>query len=328
MLKLFSALVCILCTQFVHAKILIITHAHNRPEFIEWQYLCFKKFLLDDYEFVVFNDAVVPKHFRAIKEMCSKLQIKCFPIPQEIHSHLYPLILPPERFFAHPSNRHADGIQYSFQQLGFDYDGIVALVDSDLFFIRPISIVNLLEDCDIAAVTSPGFKYEWQINKLYRRDPIKYLWPGVVFMHMNRLPNKQDLDFTPGDYGSFTLDTGGHTYFYLKNNPTVRLKELDEFHFQMNKDYLQISMDLPEDEKIEKLRFLNFNTKEMKFLLNRPHGVDVEFGFNNHFLHYRGASFEMTSIMNHSQEYVDTKTLWIRGFIEDLLKEDVTTNAP
>ena len=37
-------------------KILIITHNYNRPDFIEIQSATFKKFLQDDYEYVVFND--------------------------------------------------------------------------------------------------------------------------------------------------------------------------------------------------------------------------------------------------------------------------------
>ena len=59
------------------SKVLIITHAYNRPEFIPLQDITFKKFLKDDYEFVVFNDARDPKikkdiYKRFAKTICYK----------------------------------------------------------------------------------------------------------------------------------------------------------------------------------------------------------------------------------------------------------------
>jgi hypothetical protein len=320
----FLVLTTVLSFQFLYAKVLVITHAFNRPEFIEWQHACLKKFLLDDYEFVVFNDAVGGKPQRLINTTCARLGIKCYPIPQEVHNHLYPLILPPERFIAHPSNRHADGIKYAFEQLGFHHDGIVALIDSDLFIIRPLSIASLLEGYDIAAVMSPGFDLSQKDHSVhphrYHIVPgIEYLWPGVVFMKMNQVPNKQDLDFSPGKYPHFQLDTGGHTFFYLQNNPGVRVNKLDQFHYQMNKEYLNVSMDLPHELKVQQLQNLKFNEKEINFLLKRPHGISVEFGYNNHFLHYRGASFEQTGFIGNSQDHVDRKTAWIQEFMKDLL---------
>jgi len=49
----------ILLTLFTNPKdkVLVLTCAFNRPDFIELQYKTFKAFLNDDYEFVVFNDA-------------------------------------------------------------------------------------------------------------------------------------------------------------------------------------------------------------------------------------------------------------------------------
>ena len=51
-------------------KILIITHAYNRPEFIEIQHLTFQKFLADEYEFVVFNDAPTDAMANQISKAC------------------------------------------------------------------------------------------------------------------------------------------------------------------------------------------------------------------------------------------------------------------
>ena len=48
----------VLTTQ---TKVLIFTYSYNKPEFIELQYKTFKKFLLDDHELIVFNDAIEKK---------------------------------------------------------------------------------------------------------------------------------------------------------------------------------------------------------------------------------------------------------------------------
>lgn len=54
-------------------KILILTYSYNRPEFIEWQHKTFEKFLLDDYEMIVFNDADNVVMSSQIKSMCKNL---------------------------------------------------------------------------------------------------------------------------------------------------------------------------------------------------------------------------------------------------------------
>jgi hypothetical protein len=315
MSKLLSILVCMLCTQFIHAKVLLITHAHNRPEFIEWQYHCFKKFFTDEYEFVVYNDAVSPKTHRAINNLCNKLGITCVPLPQEIHSHLYPVTLPQERFWAHPSNRHADGIRYSFYDKGFNHDGIVVLIDSDFFPIRPISIVDLLGDNDIASLMRVAF--DTRLPGWPRIDGLEYLWPPFVCLHMNRLPDKEGLDFSPGLFPTFTLDTGGHTLFYLQNHPQLKLKKLGLFHDVLDVAYLQVPRELPLETRTAELTKLGYSSKEITFILNRPGNATVEFAVDRHFLHYRGASYE--HLYPHLLTDMDKKIEWVGNFMKDLI---------
>jgi hypothetical protein len=314
MLKLFSILICILCTQFVHAKILLITHAHNRPEFIEWQYHCFKKFLLDDYEFVVYNDAVSPKVHRSINNVCKKLEITCIPIPQEIHAALYPVTLPKERFWGHPSNRHSDCITYSLQERGFNHDGVVVIIDSDFFLIRPLSIIELMDDHDIMAIMRVSF--DSRVPGWPQVVGLEYLWPAFTCLQMNRLPDKQGLDFSPGIYPTFTLDTGGHTLFYLQKHRHLKLKELGLFNTGLDMAYLQVPRELPTEERISQLTNLGFTPKEITFILNRPGNATTEFAVDRHFLHYRGASYEHTGS---SQDDIDRKLEWVKNFMHDLV---------
>lgn len=77
----------VVCQVIAKQKILIITHNFNRPDFIEIQHATFKKFLQDDYEYVVFNDATDSTLVQQINNICNKLQIEWIRVPlcQDIH---------------------------------------------------------------------------------------------------------------------------------------------------------------------------------------------------------------------------------------------------
>ena len=126
MLKKILFFLCVLSGFYEssEAKVLIITHAYNRPDFIEIQAKTFKKFLLDDYEFVVFNDSPNPIMHEAIRATCKKWGVMCVPIPQDIHTMPY---LPREEGddLTRPNIRHVNCIQYSLDTLGFNHEGIV-----------------------------------------------------------------------------------------------------------------------------------------------------------------------------------------------------------
>jgi len=136
-------------------KILIITHSYCRPDFIEWQDKTFRKFIKDKYEFVVFNDAAEEGMAQQIDAMCNNLAIQSIRVPQEIHTRPYLPRLPHESMQA-ANVRHATCVQYSLDVLGFDRDGIVCIIDSDMFFIRPFSISEYMKDAEIAAFIRTG----------------------------------------------------------------------------------------------------------------------------------------------------------------------------
>jgi len=193
--------------------VLIITHAYNQPDFIEMQIKGFKKFLADDYEFVVFNDARNPQIRKQIEIICGNYNIQCIGIPQEIHDRPYLQRWPGENN-NYPSVRHSNGIMYSLHKLGFNHDGIVCIIDSDMFLIKPFSITKFLDKFDIAALNQfPG--------------PINYLWPGLAFMNMKTMPNKETINWNCGRVNNTVVDTDGQTYHYLKSNSTLRVKYID-----------------------------------------------------------------------------------------------------
>jgi diphthamide synthase (EF-2-diphthine--ammonia ligase) len=64
------------CTN-LHAKVRILTFHYNQADFIEMQYKTLSKFLKDDFELIVFNDARTEKNKKWIERVCDQYQIKC-----------------------------------------------------------------------------------------------------------------------------------------------------------------------------------------------------------------------------------------------------------
>ncbi len=240
----------------IEAKLLVITHAYKRPDFIVLQDKTFRKFLKDDYEFVVYNDAREPKIFYAIQRTCKELNIRCIPIPQEIHKRPYLPRMQGE-LYDHPCITCANVVQYSLDTLGFDHNGLVMLIDSDMFLVGDLNVTEYMNDCDISGhAQSRGF--------------VTYLWNGIVFFNMNTLPSKNKLSFNCGNVAGQPCDVGGHTYYYLKKHPEVRKKFV-------NHVYVESHM---HESKMGQHPYLQLMIKE-----NIP---NCEFFLDYKLFHYRG----------------------------------------
>jgi len=293
---LFFALL-FLGNALLDAKVLIITHAYNHPDFIEMQCRTFQKFLIDDYEYIVFNDAPSGPMHDAIMDMCNKWDVTCIPIPQVFHDH------PQEEPFWQTSpdsegtKRHVDGIQFSLDLLGYDHEGIVAFFDSDLFLIKPFSISEAMEYYDIVSIFREPLESEG--------SEVKHLWPGLTFLAMNKLPNKRTLDFKCGKINDQLVDTGGYTYYYLKNNH-LKVKFIGKFPY--GKEYENYTNSHPQ-EKVVKFKELGFGDKEINWLMKYP-WLDVEFYTENCFLHYARGRF-----------FNELKTMAVVEFLEDILND-------
>lgn len=287
------------------ARTLIITHNYNRPEFIEIQQKTFKKFLLDDYEFVVFNDARDEGTARQIREACASCRVRCVQVPQEIHTRPYLKRKPQDNL--HQSNiRHANCVQYSLDILGFRHDDAVLILDSDMFLIRPFSVTSYMSDKDIAA--------------FIKRTPYKVycLCPVLTFLAMNRLPDKTTLDFNTGIISGWPVDSGGYTYHYLCKHPEVTLKSIDVLYshqlFLADLHINRFNPDpVPNEVKATFYMNLGFTDKEINFLLKKPD--TFEFYLEKNFLHYRDGSNDTRQ----SREYHLNKFRMFNEFINDIM---------
>jgi len=215
-------LVCFLLLYFfvppeLAAKIRILTFHYNQPDFVEMQYKTLKRFLNDEFELIVFNDAKTIENERGIENTCREYGIKCVRFEPEWHLidplniYLKRRLQDPstkgiwgwdaltsiEEIGDNPSVRHSHVIQYALDNYGYDHDDIVMIMDGDNFLIKPLSIRELLSSYDIIGFNQiPDY-----LGKSRKQQQIsvpqdtEMLWVVFIAFCPCKLPNPRELQF-------------------------------------------------------------------------------------------------------------------------------------
>lgn len=277
------------------AKVRLLTFHYNKPEYIELQNKTFKKFMIDDYELIVFNDAKVPELEKAIRETCEKHSIQCIRYEQAWHeadplndqvlawlkdpsisSHVGIKTKSQECVASQASIRHCHVIQYALDNFGYHHDDIVGIVDGDCFPIRPVSIKDLLGDNHIVG-----------IQKLVE-DNIDYLWVPFIIFNPSKIQNKSDLKFHVDVINNWLHDTGAHTYHFLNNNPEIRSQKYPGYNSSGFYHWTE--------EQLEAFGFLKEEITLMRnldSLKGYPWPITVEFHMQQQFIHMGNSSFDL-----------------------------------
>ena len=271
------------------ARILVITHSYNRPDFIEIQYHTFKKFLKDEYEFVVFNDAPSDNMKTAIEQTCDRLGIQCIRIPQKIHTYAYLYRLPRETC-NNPCVRCANVVQYSLNEYGLSHDDLVAIIDSDMFLVKDFSIREYMAQHDLAGVHQT------------RDNGVEYVWNGLLFFDMRTLPNKTLINFNCGEVNNTPVDVGGQMHHYLKQTPDARVRFIQQ-------DYVANHA----HKSAQALLDMGFSASMAEFIRANP--PLVELYADGAFVHYRAG----TNWNGQSVGYHRNKTTILNELIQKLL---------
>jgi len=147
----------------------VITSAVN-PFFIELQYSSLKKFLKQDFEYIVFNDAKEYPDFtndgnlnfkNEINNICLKLNIKCIELDNKI--------IPP--YNNYPSYKHYIVLtqMYNYQMANPDK---YLLLDNDIILIDYLDI-NKYNGYKAAIVL---------VQKKNNNNTISYMWPCLCYL--------------------------------------------------------------------------------------------------------------------------------------------------
>lgn len=282
--------------QELSAKIRFLSFQFNRPDFLEIQCKLLEKFILDDYEIIVFNDAKDFDSEKSIRDVCQKNNIQYIRFEQDWHE-LDPLNEYIKTSLEDPRNsselgfgltngplttkiisqqgsiRHCHVIQYAMSHFGYNHDDIVVLLDHDLFPIKPISIRALLTEQQLIGIDSESLQ------------EIHYLWVPFIAFDPKRLPNLEDLKFHCDIINNVLYDSGSHSYHYLKNNPNVDCKM---YRRAYDKEFYYLT--------IQELKALGFSREEIQLIKSLPWPGCIEFYVDRHFIHYGSGSWDFHPI--------------------------------
>lgn len=205
-------------------KIKIYTYSHNRPDFIELQYNTIKRHVKDDFEFIVFNNEMPggdggfdPNKIDQITEICKKLNIECIRV--ELESSLQ--YMNGEKMFE--NGRYVNGniaCAYSYTWGWKNYicnnDCLSVIIDSDMFFIKDVSLIDMMKGYNFAYV--PSYRYTQKYTNENNRGKIafKYPWNGIVIADIPNMPNPQEISWGYGKINDIHVDVGGEVYYYLQ----------------------------------------------------------------------------------------------------------------
>ncbi len=255
MYRIFFALA-ILFSSALSAKVRILTFHYNQADFIELQYKTFSKFLKEDFELIVFNDAATTYNKEQIEKVCKQYGITCIRFEPEWHltdpinTYIHMRMQDPsvsgywnwsasttiEEISQHPSVRHSHVIHFALENYGYDHDDIIVLMDGDNFLVKPLSLTALLKHTDIVAFSrwgvDPYGNYRKQFMAELPKDLPHYPWVVFVAFDPRKIPSPRELQFGPEVVNSHPAfnensigDTGSACFKYLKKYPQVKLRE-------------------------------------------------------------------------------------------------------
>lgn len=223
---------------------------------------------------------------KKIEDTCFQLGLECIRIPQSMHSK------------QDAGSRHMDGIRYSFEKRGFAHNGIVVMIDADMFLVKPFSIIQYMNGLDLVAEKQERFD---------GKNRITYIAPLLVFLNMQTLPNKHSISFQGGYIEGQACDVGAHMYYYFNNNPTIKKAlYLNQSSYHLPKDHLQLAQAGYDDIAIAFIQKLHST------------GYTIEFHLNNTFIHHYAGGSNWT---HDSQKYLAEKAQLINEFIDASLRK-------
>lgn len=179
----------------------------NNPEYIRLQAHTLNRFCQDPFKITIFNDA---KSFpdmtnhgdlslkQQIIDVCKELDILCILIDNSQDSTI------------DICHRHARTMNIMWHNYEKNLDDPLLVLDSDMFPVRPFSLLKELETYDFSFT-------------LQTRNDVQYIWPNLFWCVPSRLQNKDLLDWSVDT--SRGCDTGGASDTFLKLSMSEKFKE-------------------------------------------------------------------------------------------------------
>lgn len=180
-------------------KVSFFSFAVNDKFPIDIMYRQFTRYVKDDFDFVLFNDAFDVQMEKNINLIASYNKINCVRVPQNIHT------------VQNPSECYASVLNWAVRNYAVNNNcEIIVLMHSDVFPICDVSVVDIIGEYTVASTME---------FRIIDGKGINYFYPAFTIINMKALKNVNELDFGL-DSG---LDVGGKTKEFIeRNNSSVK----------------------------------------------------------------------------------------------------------
>lgn len=259
----------------------IYSFYNKRSDFLDLQISSFQKHLRDQYEFIVFNNSSFDPNrveYNKIKQACQKNNIQCIDIEKDkdLIQHLQHYnneIIINGAGYTNGNIAHAYGLCFAWKHIISKTNDLVCVIDNDMFFVGNENITALLNKYDLVYMEQ---------SKGSANKPITYMWPNIILANLDKLPEKETINWWCGQCEGVSVDVGGHSYYYLeKHKNNLKISTIKQYHYSYD----------PE---------CNFEPANYEYL-----SLDG----NKSILHYRGGS----NWDGQSQDYHNKKTQWLKN---------------
>lgn len=244
------------------SKVKIYTYSHNRPDFIAHQYASIKRYVKDDFEFIVFNNereggdpgsGYSPERVKEIFKVCENLGIQCIrvdldPDLQFINGHIQ---FQGESFVNGGSHACAYSFTWGWKHYISKNDCISIILDSDMFFIKNISFTEMMSGYNFSYI--PCYRHvKNYVNEEDRGEfAFSYPWNGFVVADIPNMPNPHELSWGLGVFNGYSADVGSECMNYIsKYSSELKINYLDQVSIQRDYPTPGDPHSVPEDGNI------------------------------------------------------------------------------
>lgn len=190
------------------AKVDICTVAFNNLELIQYQHRLLKKFVQDDFQYVIIDNSTEKVKSEAIYDFCRTEGISYVKVPQNLLN------------FVGGCYSHATAVNYFYRRvLKFRKPEIFTLIDHDLFPIKTVTISSYLEKQPFYGPIRRRGDSAWYLSAIL--SIFNYKWTTATGR----------FDYMPVTVNGQYLDTGGGNWFpyYSKIDSNSLESPKDEF---------------------------------------------------------------------------------------------------
>lgn len=176
-----------------NSTLLVIVIAFNNKEIIAKQYAHLKKYVSDNFEYIVADNSSDTKTSSELLTWCANEHVSYVKIPKNPLTGI------------RASGSHGIALNWCYRNIIQKYTPLnFGFLDHDIFPLSTVSIIKNLELGFYGAIRNRAQEY-W------------YLWPGFCFFTYSAL-KKYTVNFFPyhaGENGAIFLDTGGTNYMTI-----------------------------------------------------------------------------------------------------------------